>query len=100
MKALFLGNVAADTADGIRGNLPSSLRVEILADPQQLLRSPQAAADVDILVTNHWRAEYPPAPKLRLVQSVATGIGLIDLAAFPPGGAIFNALRPQAAIAE
>ena len=42
--------------------LPSSLRHEILADPQRLMRSPQAMADVDILVTNHWRAEYPPAP--------------------------------------
>src|SRR6266702_1791397 len=100
MKALFLGNVAADTADGIRGNLPSSLRVEILADPQQLLGSPEAAADADILVTNHWRAEYPPAPNLRLVQSVATGIELIDLAALPRGVKICNAFGHETAIAE
>src|SRR5689334_11496178 len=74
MKALFLGNVAADTANGIKDRLPPSLRVEILADPQRLTQSPKAAADADILVTNHWRAEYPPAPSVRLVQSVATGI--------------------------
>jgi len=61
MKALFLGNVAADTANGIKAELPPSLRVEILAEPQALLRNPEVSADADILVTNHWRAEYPPA---------------------------------------
>ena len=100
MRALFLGNVAADTANGIRAELPPDLRVEILAEPQQLTRSPEAAADADILVSNHWRAEYPAAPKLRLVQSVATGIELIDLAALPRGVAICNAFGHETAIAE
>ena len=85
MKALFLGNVAADTANGIKARLPADMRVEILADPRQLMQSPGTAADADILVTNHWRVEYPPAPHVKLVQSVATGIELIDLAALPPG---------------
>jgi phosphoglycerate dehydrogenase-like enzyme len=100
MKALFLGNVAADTANGIKADLPPSLRVEILADPQQLVQQPEAAADAEILVTNHWRPEYPPAPNLRLVQSVATGIELIDLAALPRGVAICNAFGHETAIAE
>ena len=100
MKALFLGNVAADTAKGIAAELPPELRVEILADPQQLMNLPEAAADADILVSNHWRAEYPPAPRLRLVQSVATGIELIDLAALPRGVAICNAFGHETAIAE
>jgi len=100
MKALFLGNVAADTANGIMAELPPGLRVEILADPQQLMQSPAAAVDADILVTNHWRPEYPPAPNVRLVQSVATGIELIDLAALPRGVAICNAFGHETAIAE
>jgi phosphoglycerate dehydrogenase-like enzyme len=100
MKALFLGNVAADTAHGIMDQLPSSLEVEILADPQQLARSPEAAADADILVTNHWRADYPPAPRVKLVQSVATGIELINLAALPRGAAVCNAFGHETAIAE
>jgi hypothetical protein len=53
MKALFLGNVAADTARGIMAALPPGLHVEILADPQQLVQSPDAAAGAAILVTNH-----------------------------------------------
>ena len=100
MKALFLGNVAADTANGIAAELPSSLQVEIVADPGQLVRTPEAAADADILVSNHWRAEYPPVPRLRFVQSVATGIELIDLAALPKGVAICNAFGHETAIAE
>jgi len=83
MKALFLGSVAADTANGIRAELPRGLRIEVLADPHALLRAPEVTADADILVTNHWRSEHPPAPQVRLVQSVATGIELIDLVALP-----------------
>jgi phosphoglycerate dehydrogenase-like enzyme len=100
MKALFLGNVAADTANGIRGELPSELAVEIVADPNELQRSPGAAGDADILITNIWRADYPPAPRVRLVQSVATGIELIDQAALPPGIPICNAFGHETAIAE
>ncbi|HEX3415946.1 MAG TPA: hypothetical protein VHT21_06020, partial [Stellaceae bacterium] len=100
MKALFLGNVAADTANGIRDRLPPGLNVEILGDPQQLMRSPDAAAGADILVTNIWRAEYPPAPRVKLVQSVATGIELIDLAALPPRVTVCNAFGHETAIAE
>jgi phosphoglycerate dehydrogenase-like enzyme len=100
MKALFLGNVAADTANGIKERLPPSLRVEILGDPHQLMRAPEAAADADILVTNQWRAEYPSAPRVKLVQSVATGIELIDLAALPPQVTVCNAFGHETAIAE
>ena len=100
MKALFLGNVAADTANGIMTALPRDLRVEIIADPQNLSQSPEVVSDADILVTNQWRAEYPPALNLRLVQSVATGIELIDLAALPRGVAICNAFGHETAIAE
>jgi phosphoglycerate dehydrogenase-like enzyme len=100
MKALFLGNVAADTANGIRDELPAGLAVEIVADPQQLGQSQEAAADTDIVVTNHWRADYPPVPRVRLVQSVATGIELIDLTALPRGVSVCNVFGHETAIAE
>ena len=100
MKALFLGNVAADTHEGIKSELPAGLDSIVIADPQQLPHSPDAAADADILVSNHWRADYPPAPRFRLVQSVATGIELFDLASLPRGAAICNAFGHETAIAE
>jgi phosphoglycerate dehydrogenase-like enzyme len=98
VRALFVGNVAADTAAGIRGELPPELAVEIVADPKELRAESAAAAD--ILVTNIWRADYPPAPRARLVQSVATGVEWIDQAALPREVAICNAYGHETAIAE
>ena len=98
MRALFLGNVAADTANGIRTELPRELEVEIVADPKEL--TPKAAADADILVTNIWRADYPPASRIALVQSVATGIEWIEQGALPREVPICNAYGHETAIAE
>lgn len=100
MKALFLGNVAADTYDGIKDELPPSLDAVVVADPHQLPARPEAAADADILVSNHWRADYPPASHVQLVQSVATGTELFDLAALPQGIPVCNAFGHETAIAE
>jgi phosphoglycerate dehydrogenase-like enzyme len=100
MKALFLGNVAADTYDGIKSELPAGLECIVLADPAEMPRRPDAAIDADILVSNHWRADYPAAPQFRLVQSVATGVELFDLAALPKGAAVCNAFGHETAIAE
>jgi phosphoglycerate dehydrogenase-like enzyme len=99
VKALFLGNVAADTYNGIKDELPAGLDCIVVADPQELART-QEAAEADILVSNHWRADYPPAPDVRLVQAVATGVDLFDLAALPKGAAICNAYGHETAIAE
>ena len=98
MKALFLGNVAADTANGIRAELPPELDVEIVADPKEL--TSKAAAETDILVTNIWQADYPLAPRIAFVQSVATGIEWIEQPALPAGVPICNAYGHETAIAE
>ncbi|HEX3863144.1 MAG TPA: 2-hydroxyacid dehydrogenase [Stellaceae bacterium] len=98
MKALFLGNVAADTFTGIKDELPADLDTEVVLDPQHL--TGQSAGSADILVGNHWRADYPAAPKVRLVQSVATGVELFDLAALPNGAAVCNSFGHETAIAE
>jgi phosphoglycerate dehydrogenase-like enzyme len=100
MKALFLGGVAADTARGIEAQLPGSLDVTIIDDPIDRRLLPAAAGAADILVSNHWLADYPPAPKVRLVQSVATGVDLFDLAALPAGVTVCNAFGHETAIAE
>jgi phosphoglycerate dehydrogenase-like enzyme len=100
VKALFIGGVAAGTAAGIRARLPAGLEVVILDDPIHRARLRQGAADAEILVSNHWHADYAPAPRVRLVQSVATGVELIELAALPAGVAVCNAFGHESAIAE
>jgi phosphoglycerate dehydrogenase-like enzyme len=100
MKALFLGAVAADTFAGIEDELAPALECQVLTDPVDRARLPAAALDADILVSQRWLAEYPPAPKLRLVQSVATGVELFDLASLPKGCAICNSFGHETAIAE
>lgn len=100
MRALFVGNVAADTGEGIRAELPPALDVSIVSDPQLLHRAPHEAAAAEIVVTNMWRADYPPPTRVKLVQSVATGIDLIDLAALPRGVAVCNSFGHETAIAE
>jgi phosphoglycerate dehydrogenase-like enzyme len=100
VKALFLGNVAADTFAGIKDELPPGLDCVILDDPIDRTLLPAAAADADILVSNRWFAEFPPAPRLRLVQSVATGVDLFDLTSLPKGCAVCNSFGHETAIAE
>jgi phosphoglycerate dehydrogenase-like enzyme len=100
VRALFLGGVAADTARGIRSELPAELVCDVIDDPIDRARLAALASDIDILVSNHWRSDYPPAPRLRLVQSVATGVELFDLAALPKGCTISNAFGHETAIAE
>src|SRR5580698_10301351 len=100
MKALFLGNVAVDTYEGIKDELPASLECVILNDPVDRSLLPEAAANADILVSNRWLADFPPAPKFRLVQSVATGVELFDMASLPKGCAVCNSFGHETAIAE
>jgi phosphoglycerate dehydrogenase-like enzyme len=100
MKALFLGNIAADTYDGIRDEIPAELERTVIRDLSQILQAPETAATADILVSNQWRAEFPPAPRIRLVQSVATGVELFDLAALPKGAAVCTAFGHETANAE
>src|SRR6202008_1899372 len=97
-RALFLGNVAADTAHGIRGELPAGLDIDIVADPKELTLD--TAAPHPMLVTNIWRKDYPPAPNVKFVQCVATGVEWIDTAALPPGLTLCNAYGHETAIAE
>jgi len=97
VKALFLGRVAADTFAGIKDELPGDLAADVIDDPIDATR---IEGDFDILVSNHWRADYPPAPGMRLVQSVATGTELFDQAAMPKGVTICNSFGHETAIAE
>jgi phosphoglycerate dehydrogenase-like enzyme len=57
-------------------------------------------ANAEIVVGHIWRPSFPPAPRLRLLQSVAAGLDLLDTKAVPKGVTICNAFGHDPAIAE
>jgi phosphoglycerate dehydrogenase-like enzyme len=57
-------------------------------------------ADAQIVVGHIWRTSFPPAPRLRLLQSVAAGLDLLDTDALPKGVSVCNVFGHEPAIAE
>jgi phosphoglycerate dehydrogenase-like enzyme len=99
MKALFLGAFAAAQHGRIAGRLESGLATTVAAERA----GPAAAAslaEADIVVTEAWTAETPPAPRLTLLQAPLTGIDAIDPASLPPGVTVCNAYGHEPAVAE
>ena len=83
MKALFLGHFAATVAPRVLAKVKTPLETSILdheGDPDHLA---PLLAQAEIVVGHIWRAGFPPAPRLRLLQSVAAGLDLIATEAVP-----------------
>ncbi len=99
MKALFLGTLAASQATPIIEFISSDLRTEIRDDGDPA-RAAEALADADILLTGAWRAGFPLAPKLRLLQVPLAGTDGIDVAALPKGVTLCNAYGHEPALGE
>jgi phosphoglycerate dehydrogenase-like enzyme len=100
MKVLFLGRFAAGHAPRIVARLATAPDTEILADDTDLARLAPALAEADAVVGLEWRAGFPPAPRLRLLQCIATGVDRMDLAALPRGVSVCNTLGHETPIAE
>src|SRR5216683_2813386 len=99
MKALFLGGFATTVAPRILAKVKTALETEILADESDAARLAPLFADADIVVGHIWRNGFPPAPRLRLLQSVAAGLDLLDLGAVPKGVTVCNVFGHEPAIA-
>jgi phosphoglycerate dehydrogenase-like enzyme len=100
MKALFLGGFAASVASRILAKVKTPLATEILADERDAARLVPLLADADIVVGHIWRAAFPAAPRMRLLQSVAAGLDQVDLGAVPKGVTLCNVFGHESAIAE
>ena len=100
MRALFLGGFAASVAPRILAKVKTPLATEILADERDAARLVPLLADADIVVGHIWRAAFPAAPRMRLLQSVAAGLDQVDLAAVPKGVTLCNVFGHESAIAE
>lgn len=100
MRTLFLGHFAASVAPRILGKTEMPLETHILDDETDAVQLAPLLADAEILVGHIWRAGFPPAPRLRLLQSVAAGLDLLDTSAVPKGVTICNVFGHEPAIAE
>ena len=85
MKALFLGHFAAGVAPRILAKVQTPLESSILDDEHDTAQLGPLIADAEIVVGHIWRPSFPPAPRLRLLQSVAAGLDLLDTEAVPKG---------------
>src|SRR5215472_9628116 len=100
MKTLFLGHFAASFAPRILSKLKTPLETRILKNEGDAERLAPLLADAQIVVGHIWRTSFPPAPRLRLLQSVAAGLDLLDTDALPKGVSVCNVFGHEPAIAE
>jgi phosphoglycerate dehydrogenase-like enzyme len=100
MKALFLGHFAAAVAPRVLVKVKTSLETSILDDERDAEHLAPLLAQAEVVVGHIWRAGFPPAPRLRLLQSVAAGLDLITTEAVPRGVTICNVFGHEPAIAE
>jgi phosphoglycerate dehydrogenase-like enzyme len=100
MKALFLGHFAATVAPRILAKVKTPLETSILDDEGDAAQLAPLLADAEIVVGHIWRPSFSSAPRLRLLQSVAAGLDLLDTAAVPKGVTICNVFGHEPAIAE
>jgi phosphoglycerate dehydrogenase-like enzyme len=100
MNALFLGHFAATVAPRILAKVQTPLESSILDDERDTAQLAPLLAEAEIVVGHIWRAGFPPAPRLRLLQSVAAGLDLLDTGAVPKGVTICNVFGHEPAIAE
>lgn len=100
MKVVFLGRFATTHAPRIKSLLTTAPDIDIVADDTDADRLAAALAEAEVAVTLSWRAGFPPAPQLKLLQCFATGIDQMDLAAVRRGVAVCNTVGHEPAIAE
>jgi phosphoglycerate dehydrogenase-like enzyme len=100
MKAVFLGHFAASVAPRILAKVKTALETSILDGERHAAQLAPFLDDAEIVVSHIWRADSPPAPCLRLLQSVAAGLDLLDTGAVPKGVTICNVFGHEPAIAE
>src|SRR5665213_299574 len=100
MKASFVGRVASRGAEGILAKMSEKLDATILADEGDGQRLIPALAEAELVVSHVWRPDFPPAPRLRFLQSATAGLDLIDLPSLPRGVTVCNVFGHEPAIAE
>jgi phosphoglycerate dehydrogenase-like enzyme len=101
-KTSFLGNFGARPGvwEAILAKVTEPLDHAVLFDVTDSQRLIPALAEAEIVVSHIWKSDFPEAPRLKLLQSVAAGIDLIDVPSLPRGVTVCNVAGHEQAIAE
>jgi phosphoglycerate dehydrogenase-like enzyme len=102
MKTAFLGNFGARPGvwEAVLKKTTETLDTTVLFDIDDTQRLIPALADAEIVVSHIWRKDFPEAPRLKLLQSMAAGVDLIDVPSLPAGVTVCNVAGHEQAIAE
>ena len=102
MKVSFVGNFGArpEVAQAILATVTEKIEPTILYDISDSQRLIPALAEAEIVVSHIWKKDFPPAPRLKFLQSPAAGLDLIDLPSLPHGVTVCNVDGHEQAIAE
>ena len=100
MKVLFLGDFGARVSAPVLTKATQQFDATVLGELGDTQRLIPALTDAEILVGHIWKKDFPPARRLRLLQSPAAGLDLIDLPSLPPGVSVCNVVGHEQAIAE
>jgi len=102
MKTVFLGNFGARPGvwEAILAKTATEHDASVLFDLNDTQRLIPALEEAEIVVNHIWRKDFPAAPRVKLLQSVAAGIDLIDVPSLPSGVTVCNVAGHEQAIAE
>src|SRR5580658_1183258 len=100
MKTLFLGDFGARVATPVLAKATETFDATALGDVGDIQRLIPALAEAEIVVGHIWKKDFPEAPRLKLLQSPAAGLDLIDVPSVPRGVTICNVVGHEQAIAE
>lgn len=102
MKTLFLGSFGARPGvwEAVLAKTTEKLDASVPFDVDDTQRLMPALAEAEIVVSHVWKKDFPDAPRLRLLQSVAAGLDLIDVPSLPRGVSVCNVAGHEQAIAE
>ncbi|MGC2414104.1 MAG: 2-hydroxyacid dehydrogenase [Stellaceae bacterium] len=102
MKVSFVGNFGGrpEVVEAVLGKVTEKIEHTVLFDIGDSQRLIPALAEAEIVVSHVWKKDFPEAPRLRLLQSPAAGLDLIDLPSLPRGVTVCNVDGHEQAIAE
>jgi phosphoglycerate dehydrogenase-like enzyme len=90
VKAVFYGSLIHHLPPTLLAKVKTPWTTERFLEKDPRENFARALADADVLISLRWSRDFPPAPRLKLIQSPGTGVDSIDFSAVPPGVAVCN----------